>query len=168
MLGIMARWRQLCLLFLAPALVAAGPSFVGQSAKWYNSNYESVQRVLRSKQDPNVVPYIHALGSLYEFREGSIGAEVSPAIGVALTYHPALMLSWFQAHPTVFEQWLERVQFDLLTDYKGTEAKHLERMRVELVASLRKFESESKDAVIRELAVRARKGVELVKVRAIE
>jgi hypothetical protein len=165
----MLRWHLLCLLLLGPGLaLAAERTFVGYTFKWYASNYESVHRVLRSKKDPNVVPYIHTIGTLYELRDGSIGAEVSPAIGVALTHHPALMLSWFEAHPVVFAQWMERVQFDLLTDYKGTQATTLKRVQSDLVASLRKFEGESKDSLLRELAGRARKSVEVVQVRGIQ
>lgn len=165
----MARFRLFFLLLVIPTLaIADSHALVAQTAKWYLSNLTSIQQVLRSKQDPNVVPYVHAIGTLYQFRDGSIGAEVAPAIATALTHHPSAMLSWFQAHPVVLEQWLARVQFDLLTDYQGTQGAELMRIQKGLVVSMRKFEGDSADISLREPASRIRKSVEAAKVRRIQ
>ncbi len=167
-LTFMARLRLFILLLLIPSLAMADShALVEHTAKWYLSNFASVQQVLRSKQNPNAVPYVHAIGTLYQLRDGSIGAEVAPAIATALTHHPAVMLSWFLARPVVLEQWLDRVQIDLLTDYQGTEGAKLLLIQKELVIAMRRFEGDSPDLSLRELAGRVRKSVEAAKVRKI-
>jgi hypothetical protein len=164
----MARLRLLFLLLMIPTLAMADShALVAQTWKWYQSNFVRVQQVLRSSQDPNVVPYVHAIGTLYQFREGSIGAEVAPALATALTHNPAAMLSWFQAHPVVLEQWLNRLQSDLLTDYQGTQSAELLRIQKELAIAMHKVEADSPDVGLRRLASRTRKAVEAAKVISI-
>ena len=152
-----------------PALSHAQvPSDGANTAEWFIANFEHVKTVLKSKNDPYLEPYIDAIGNLYKTSDGGMFLEVSPSIGIALTYHPEITLKWFQKHPDVFEDCLKKVDVSLFTDFQGTKAAELARDKTRLMQSLRKFEAKATDQQLRKASKRIRKVVEPLKIRIVD
>jgi len=77
---------------------------------------------------------------------------VAPAIARALINQPSLTLHWFEDHPVDFEAWLDRMPYDLLTDYSGEWANELDSLRIALVSSLSEFALQTEDESLAQMA----------------
>jgi hypothetical protein len=161
--------KKILLALLFPVFLHAQvPSDGAYTYEWFSANFEHVQTVLKSKNDPDLEAYIYAIGNFYKTADGGMFLEVSPFIGIALTYHPEITLKWFQKNPDVFEDWLKKVDVSLFTDFQGTKAAELARDKTRLMQSLRKFEANATDQQLRKTSKRIRKVVESLKIRIVD
>ena len=52
--------------------------------KWYQKNYDHVMAVISETDSTELMPVINTIGAIWEFHDGAIRAEISPAIAAAL------------------------------------------------------------------------------------
>jgi hypothetical protein len=133
-------------------VLASGSELVESNFHWYQNNYEHIHSVLAGSNMREVIPIINTVGTIWEFHDGAIRNEVSPALALAFTHHPRQMLGWFQEHPTEFEQWLEKFPYTLLTDYSGGKTAELEAVKIALISSLSAFIKSKEDPSLIKMA----------------
>lgn len=143
---------------LTLALVAAAPVFAqdqpfwASRVEWYLANYDEVVGTLERDSGFAVLPVVNAVCEIWGRRDGSIGAEVAPAVARALIHHPALTLGWFRDRPEDFEAWMDLMPDVLLTDYSGNQSEELEAFRLQLVSALRAYSATEDDAELASMA----------------
>ena len=154
-------------IFLLPCL-SEGQTITSQNFNWYINNHELVRIKIKSGSNFEVVPIINTICTIWKYRDGGIGAEISPAIADALIHQPQLTLSWFEQNPAEYESWLNRLPYSLLTDYSGDREKEIEKQRVELISSLYKYIEDTDNDRHSVLAHKLIEKLESSKVRTID
>ena len=153
---------------LAADVCAQSISVHEDRLNWYSSNHDEIQTALTQENELVATPLVHLVCAMWEAREGAGGSEVAPAIARAMIYHPDLTLRWFREYREVFEAWIDRLPFDLLTDYSGEMSSELESLRSALVGSPSDFALQSEDESLAETAISVARKAEDNRVRQID
>ncbi|MDH5178056.1 MAG: hypothetical protein OEZ39_16250 [Gammaproteobacteria bacterium] len=149
---------------------SAGNQLTKQNYEWYIKNYKYVNEVIESENIKEIVPVINTLGVMWHHKDGAIGKEISGAIAKAMIYHPKLIFSWFSKHPEQLNKWVEKIPYDLLTDYSGTEkrVKELNNLRTNLLVKLPNYIETERDNELRNGAISVLNKVKVTNVREID
>ena len=65
--------------------------------------------------EPN--EFVNTVWYIYINRDGGIGVEISPYIAKSIILFPNLIFKKFRDNPDSFNNWVERLPYDLFTDY---------------------------------------------------
>ena len=132
---------------------------------WYIRNSNNINQVLREGSLDEFLPVINMLGLIWKHQDGAIGVEVSPKIAEAFINKPELMFCWFKKNPDDFRYFIERLPFDLFTDYSGERMLEVQCLRSRLIQSLTKFLKDNPPVEYFEMGNVLLKKIEMTKVR---
>lgn len=122
--------------------LADGEKINSITSNWYLKNTSQIEAVLVRGSDFEAVPVVSTLCEIWKYRDGSIGAEVSPSIALAFIHRPNLTFAWFKREPAQFDAWVEELPYVLLTDYTGKQNQELAKLKLELLTSLKNYLNE--------------------------
>jgi len=156
-------------IWLTPAVCLAGLQLATQNYEWYLKHYKYVNSVLESDNAKEVIPIINTLGTIWKFRDGAIGSEISGAIAKAMIHHPKYMFGWFISHPVQLDKWIERIPYDLLTNYAsvGHSAK-LKTIKKNMERSLPDYIQSENNSKLKNAAIKVLSRVKSTEVREID
>lgn len=147
------RWLLLALVLLAAPLASAqSQPFWSTRVEWYSANYDEVLTTLEQDSSFTVLPVVNTVCEIWSRRDGAMGSEVAPAVARALIHHSTLTLRWFRDHPSDFQAWLDRMPYDLLTDYSDEQSEEMEVLRLQLANTLSEYATEERDASLASMA----------------
>ena len=147
----------------------AGTQLTNQNFDWYSENREYIRDLIKSGNVRELVPVINTIGTIWKYRDGAIGSEVSEGVAEAMIYQPKLIFTWFNKHPEQLIQWNKRMQPDLFTDYAGSQAivKRMNSIKDLLNSELFKFISTEKDRKLVAAAITVLDSLRTISVREI-
>ncbi|MGP1388571.1 hypothetical protein ACXHP7_18020 [Vibrio chemaguriensis] len=90
-----------------------------------------------------MVPALFSLVEIWKRRDGAISGEVSPLLLVALKIEPQNTLLLLPENPESFNKWLNELEGMVLTDHTGDEGNQLEKLRVDVLATMKSYSRKS-------------------------
>ncbi|WP_253652136.1 MULTISPECIES: hypothetical protein [unclassified Vibrio] len=90
-----------------------------------------------------MVPALFSLVEIWKRRDGAISGEVSPLLLVALKIEPQNTLLLLPENPESFNKWLNELEGMVFTDHTGDESNQLEKLRVDVLATMKSYSRKS-------------------------
>lgn len=88
--------------------------------------------------------FVNTVWYIWTNRDGGIGAEVSPDIAKSIILYPKLIFTKFRDNPNSFNDWIDRLPYDLFTDYnEGRDEEKLVKLKKDLLKSLSNYKMNS-------------------------
>ncbi|WP_104046862.1 hypothetical protein [Vibrio jasicida] len=112
---------------------------------WMIENYKSIESNLEKKEGSKIVPTLFSLVEIWKRRDGAISGEVSPLLLVALKVEPQNTLLLLSESPESFDKWLNELDGMVFTDHTGNEANRLEKLRVDVLATMKSYSRKQPD-----------------------
>ena len=138
---VMKKLFGLCLLLLSVVVYAEmSANLTVSNFNWHQANSDYIENSLKEGRSDSLLPVINMLGTIWQYRDGAIGSQVTPSIAMAIIYQPEEMFTWFEKHPQAYVDWLSELPSNLLTDYEGNRTIELSKLKDTLVNSLRAYE----------------------------
>ncbi|EME0096365.1 hypothetical protein VXI05_004469 [Vibrio parahaemolyticus] len=130
-------------------------------------NYKSIESNLEKKEALEIVPTLFSLVEIWKRRDGAISGEVSPLLLVALKVEPQNTLLLLSESPESFYKWLNELEGMVFTDHTGNERVRLERLRVEVLETMKSY-SRNRSDKLKPMADALIERLEVIKVRVID
>ncbi|HHF2856172.1 hypothetical protein MTR11_09020 [Vibrio sp. CCB-PB317] len=134
---------------------------------WMIENYKSIESNLEKKGGSKIVPTLFSLVEIWKRRDGAISGEVSPLLLVALKVEPQNTLLLLSENPESFDKWLSELEGMVFTDHTGNEANRLEKLRVDVLATMKSYSIKQPDK-LKLMADALVERLEVIKVSVID
>ncbi|MGR5108901.1 hypothetical protein [Vibrio jasicida] len=112
---------------------------------WMIENYKSIEPNLEKKEALETIPTLFSLVEIWKCRDGAISGEVSPLLMVALKVEPKNTLLLLSESPESFNDWLNELEGMVFTDLTGNEVARLEKLRIDVLATMKSYSKEQPD-----------------------
>jgi len=99
-----------------------------------DSKYHEIMSKLDNISDP--VNYVNTLWYIWTNRDCAIGSEISIYIAQSILKYPNLIFYKFKNNPVNFNDWVERLPYELFTDYNGSRIPELQKLKQDLIHEL--------------------------------
>lgn len=149
--------------FLSRPIMATSIS----SFNWLMRNYEEALNILKHGDKADVNKVLNCLMDAWKNRDGAIGLEISVFFSQALLTQTDAIIALFQNRKQELASFLDRMPYDVFTNYTGDEKSRLSQLRDDLIQRLNAYENQTKDDENKRIAQRIRKTMEETPVREI-
>jgi len=136
------------------------------SFDWLMENYNESLFVLRGEKKGSPSEILHKAVDAWNNRDGAIGSEISSFFAEALIYKPEALIDELKAVDD-FDQWLDFMSRDILTDWRSNKEEELVELRKSIIESFEtylKHEKNRKRLYIAEQILEGFKGSEITKI----
>lgn len=136
------------------------------SFDWLMENYNDSISVLSGGKTGSPSEILRKAVDAWNNRDGAIGSEISRFFAEALIYKPEILIDELKAVDD-FDEWIDFMPRDILTDWRGNKEEELEELRKTIIESLQTYveqEKNKKRLYIAEQILEGFKGSEIKKI----
>lgn len=122
-----------------------------RSFDWLMKNYGQAIAILRGKQAGKPSDVLRKTIDAWNNRDGAIGSEISTFFAEALINRPEIVIDLVKEIDD-FDEWLNFMPRDILTDWRGTEEEVLAGLHGAIVESIRSYVARERNGDKRSIA----------------